>query len=67
MVKNWQFFHRFILGKLGKENVFHDNHDNKKEFKKSKNWDFSKELVHGTFRQKLTFFPSFYFKKIAQE
>ena len=23
-VKNWQFFHLFILGKIGQENVFYD-------------------------------------------
>ena len=22
--QNWQFFHFFILGKIGQENVFHD-------------------------------------------
>ena len=49
LIKNWQFFHVFILGKKGQENVFHDNlerenafldHKNKK-LKNSKNWDFS--------------------------
>ena len=24
LVKNWQFFHLFILGEIGRENVFHD-------------------------------------------
>ena len=24
LVKNWQFFHLFILGNIGEENVFHD-------------------------------------------
>ena len=48
--KNWQFFHRFILFKIGKENVFYDIFHRKNAFldykniklKKSKNWDFSK-------------------------
>ena len=127
LIKNWQFFHVFILGKKGQENVFHDNlesenafldHKNKK-LKNSKNWDFSQgvspqfwskitnfsiflfqakqgrkyvlrysrnknrlsrqlkhqikkksknydfptELVHGTFGQKLALSPSFYFKQ----
>ena len=25
LVKNWHFFHVFILGKIGQENVFHDS------------------------------------------
>ena len=24
LVKNWQFFHLYILGNIGEENVFHD-------------------------------------------
>ena len=45
----------FIFGKIGKKNVFYDilegrnaflDYKNKK-FKNSKNWDFSKGLVHG--------------------
>ena len=30
--KNWQFFHLFILGKIGKEKVFYDILDKKKAF-----------------------------------
>ena len=54
------FFRFFILGKIGKKNVFYDilegrnaflDYKNKK-FNKSKNWDFLKGLVHG-FGQKL--------------
>ena len=50
-VKKWQFFHLFILGKIGQEKVFNDILDKKKnafldhkniKLKKSKNWDFSK-------------------------
>ena len=48
--KNWQFFHLFILGKIGKEKVFLRYSWSKNafldykniKFKKSKNWDFSK-------------------------
>ena len=48
-VKNWQFLHVFILGKIGQENVLYDilerenafqGYKNKK-LKKSNNWDFS--------------------------
>ena len=28
--KNWQFFHFYILGKIGQENVFHDILERKK-------------------------------------
>ena len=49
LVKNWQFFHLCIIGKIGQENVFENilkkkafqDYKNKK-LKKSKNWDFSK-------------------------
>ena len=49
--KNWQFFHFYILGKIGQENVFHDILERKKKacvvyknkkFKQSKNWVFPK-------------------------
>ena len=48
-VKNWQFLHLFILGKIGQENVFYDMLERKNAFldykniklKKWKNWDFS--------------------------
>ena len=29
-VENWQFFHFYILGKIGQENVFHDILERKK-------------------------------------
>ena len=35
--KNWQFFHLFILGKIGKEKVFYDILDKKKAFQDFKN------------------------------
>ena len=44
---NWNFFHFFILGKIGQENELHDMVEGKNAFfdykkeklKKSKNWD----------------------------
>ena len=50
LVRNWQFFHVFNLGKIDHENLFHDDGKRKhaflgyknKTFKNSKNWDFSK-------------------------
>ena len=50
LVKRWQFFLLFILGKIGRENVFHDSLKRKnalidyinKNLKKSKICDFSK-------------------------
>ena len=69
LVQNWPFFHLFILGNIGQENVFYDILEGKnaflgykiKMFEKSKNWDFSEGLVH-CFRPKLAIFPCFYFK-----
>ena len=52
LVKNWSFLEIFILRKIGQKNVFYDilegrnaflDYKNKK-LKKSKNWDFSKEV-----------------------
>ena len=50
LVQNWLFFHVFILGNIGQENVFYDILEWKnafvgyknENFKKSKNWEFSK-------------------------
>ena len=49
LVKRWQFFLLFILGKIGRENVFHDTLKRKNalldyinKLKKSKICDFSK-------------------------
>ena len=54
------FFYDIVEGR----NAFVD-YKNKK-FNKSKNWDFSKGLVHG-FGQKLVIFPDFYFRENRQE
>ena len=32
LVKNWQFFHRFTLGKIGQENEFQDIVERKRRF-----------------------------------
>ena len=54
LVKNWQFFHIFNIGKIANQNVLECILERKKAFpdyksnklKKSKIWDFSKK-VHG--------------------
>ena len=70
LVKNWQFFNVFIICKIGKKNVFENilgrikafpDYKNKK-LQMSKNWDFSKRLVHN-FGQKWPIFPSFYYSQ----
>ena len=55
LVKNWPFFHVFILGNIGQENVFFDILEEKmslsyknKTLKKSKNWDFLKGAIYCT-------------------
>ena len=42
LVKNWQFFHLFTLGKIGFENVFYDTLDRKNAFLGYKNKKFKK-------------------------
>ena len=37
LLKNWKFFHLFILGKKGQENVFHDILERKNAFIDYKN------------------------------
>ena len=67
-------FPDFIFGKIGKKNVFYDILEGRnalldcknKKFKKSKNWDFSKELFHG-FGTKLIIISDFYFRENRQE
>ena len=69
LVKNWQFFHLCIIGKIGQENVFENilkkkafqDYKNKK-LKKSKNWDFSTILV-----KNWQFFCLFIIDKIGQK
>ena len=69
-VKNWPFFHVFILTNIGQENVFYNILERKNAFyaikttsPKSRKIDiFPKGLVHG-FCQKLAIFPFFYFRQ----
>ena len=50
LVKNWNFFHLSIWGKIGQESELHDMLEGQNAFldyknnklKKSKNWEFSK-------------------------
>ena len=42
LVKNWQFFHLFMLGNIGRENVFHDILERKKAYLRYKNKTFRK-------------------------
>ena len=66
-VQNLPFFHLFILGNIGKENVFYDIPEGKSAFlgfkkrisKRRKTKIFRKGVVHG-FGPKLAIFPSFY-------
>ena len=68
LVKNRPFFHLFFLANIGQENVFYDILHRKHAFlgyknrklKKSKNWDFSKE-VNPWFWSKIGHFYIFFF------
>ena len=70
LVKNWQFFYLFNIGKIGEENVSENILARKKVFpdykskklKKLKNWHFSMVLV-----KNLEFFYLFNIGKIGQE
>ena len=74
LAQKWDFFHLFILGKVGKKNVFGDILERKNAFldyknKKQKNRKialFPKGLVH-SFGQQMGFFPPFYFWQKRQE
>ena len=73
-VQKWDFFHLFILGKVGKKKVFGDILERKNAFldyknKKQKNRKiafFPKGSVH-SFGQQMGFFPPFYFWQKRQE
>ena len=68
LVEKWPFFQLFFLGNIGKENDFHDILERKNEFlgyknknfKKSKNWHFSKG-VNPWFGPKMAICPTFLF------
>ena len=67
LVQKWPFLPIFFLGNIGQENVFYDILEQKnaflacknKNFKKSKNWHFSMELLHGT-APKMAIFHTFF-------
>ena len=67
-------FPTFFLFNIGLENVFYDILQRKnafllykkKKFKKSKNWHFSMDLVHGI-GPKMDIFPTFFLGNIDQE
>ena len=67
-VKKWEFYHRLLGGNIRQENVFYDilerknafQHYKNKNFKKSKNWHFSKG-VNPWFWSKNGHFSNFYF------
>ena len=66
LVKNWQFFYLFNIGKIGQEILFENIVARQKTFPDYKNKRlksgkigiFRRGLVHG-FGQKLVIFPSF--------
>ena len=68
LVLKWPFFHLFLLGNIGQENVFYDILERKnvflgsknKKFKKSKNWHYSK-AVNPWFCSKNGHFSNFIF------
>ena len=69
LVKNWNFFHLSIWGKIGQESELHDMLEGKNAFldyknnklKKSKNWEFSKG-VSPWFWSKIGTFSIFLFE-----
>ena len=68
LVQNWPFFHVFILGNMGQENVFYDILKGKNDCLGYKNETFKRLkreiLPNGLdicFCPKLAIFPSFYF------
>ena len=74
LVQKWAFLQLFFLGNLVPENVFYDILERKnafrgykkKKFKKSKNWYFSKGVIHG-FGLKMAIFPTFFLGNIGRE
>ena len=69
MVQKWPFFHHFLGGNIGQENVFYDILQRKsafqgyknKTFKKSKNWHFSKGVKPWFLCKNDHFFNFFFF------
>ena len=75
LVQKWPFFQVFFLGDMGQENVFYDILERRnallgyknKEFKKSKNWDFSKGVSLCFLVQNWSFLHVFILDEIGQE
>ena len=74
LVQKWPFFLLYLVN-IGQEYVFYDILEREndfvgyknKQFKKSKNWHFSKGVTHG-FGPKMAIFPTFFFLgNIGQE
>ena len=75
LVSKWPFFDLFVLGKIGRENVFYDilervmafpGYENKK-LGKSKNCHFSKGVNQWFWYQNGHFWNLFFLGKIGQE
>ena len=72
--KNGHFSNLFILGNVGKENVFYDILERKnaflsyknKKFEKSKNWHCSKEINPWFWSKNVHFFQLFFLGNIGQ-
>ena len=70
LVEKWPFFELFFSGNIGKENIVNDILErkktflgyNNKEFKKSKNWHFSKG-INPWFWSKNGHFSNFFFRQ----
>ena len=45
LVKNWPFFHLFLKGNIGQENVFYDILERKNMFLSCKNKKFKKSKI----------------------
>ena len=74
LIQKWPFFQFYLLGNIDQENVFYDILKRinvflgckNKNFKKLKNWQFSKGVTHG-FGPKMTIFPTFFLGNRGQE
>ena len=74
-VQNWPFFHVFILGNIGQENVFYNILERKnaflgyknEKFKKSKKWYFSKGVSPWFWSKNWQFLQLFMLVNIGKE
>ena len=75
LVQKWPFFRLFFLSKFGQENVFYDIRERKnaflsyknKNFKKSKNWHFSKGVTPWFWSKNGHFSDLFFLGNFGQE